>query len=122
MTKRDVASDRGKAANKSVQTDDVRTHGVKTERGEGGRVQVDRGISIAAYMVSVRRIWTKLGILPTSLPELPIKLKDLRNKEKSLKAYFIFSLSLILKVWTWISVSRPLEPDLGRKFHVYFEF
>ena len=29
------------------------------------------------------------GILPTSLPELPIQLRDLRNNQKSLKTNFV---------------------------------
>ena len=37
--------------------------------------------------------------------------------------FFVFAyVSLVLLIWTWRSVSRPLEPVLGRKFHVDSDF
>ena len=32
------------------------------------------------------------GIIPTSLPEIPIQLRDLRDNQKYVKTYFILSL------------------------------
>ena len=61
---------------------------------------------------------------PTSLAELPIQLRHLRNNQKSLSTYFLFSIKQNRNrdFWTWTSVSKPLEPVLGRKFHVDSEF
>ena len=67
------------------------------------------------------RIWRNLGeILPTSLPELPIHPRDLRNKQESLSkpSYYSSTTNRQLDCWTCISVSRPLELVLGRKIHV----
>ena len=38
------------------------------------------------------------AILPTSLPELPIQLRDLRNNQKSSKTNFFPNRSLLLRV------------------------
>ena len=75
--------------------------------------------------VSLRWIRTNLGeILPASLPKLPIQLRDLRNNQKSFNNYFIsFHGNVKNLVWgIWISVSRHLEPVLGRKIIVASEF
>ena len=39
-----------------------------------------------------------MGILPISLPELPIKLRDLRNNQKSSKHNFLCSIKIIKKI------------------------
>ena len=37
------------------------------------------------------------SVLPTSLPELPIALRDLRNNQKSLNIYFLETIKNIKK-------------------------
>ena len=59
-------------------------------------------------------------ILPTSLPELPIQLRDIRNKQKSWRTYYTQDKNL--EFGTCVSISRPLVPVLGRKIHVESDF
>ena len=61
--------------------------------------------------------------LLTSLLELPIKLiRDLRNNQKSINTCSFVSLTKNnnLEFWTWISISIPLKPVLGRNNQVDF--
>ena len=52
-------------------------------------------------------------ILPTSLPELPIQLRDFRNNKKSLKLNFLISHQ---KIETWILGPGFRFPDLWIRF------
>ena len=67
--------------------------------------------------------WNLGENLPTSLPELPVQLRDLRHNQKCLKTYFCMSLTKNknLDCWAWISASRPLESVLGRNVQVESE-
>ena len=95
-----------------------------THAKNSGQIVAAPFLPVLHDLVSLRRIETKLReILPTSLPELPIQPRDLRNNQKSFKNLLFIFLDKIKNqcVWTWISDSRPLEPVLGRKYHVDFE-
>ena len=60
--------------------------------------------------ISLRQIWTTLGeIIPTSLPELPIQLKDLRNNQKSSNTTF-YVLYAIQKVLSYSLIFLFLGP------------
>ena len=70
-------------------------------------------------------------ILPTSLPERPIQLRDLSNNKKSLNKYFLFSMKINLvirlknnffktkfgDVLTKLGVSRRFQPGIYTVVH-----
>ena len=67
-----------------------------------------------------RNFWR---ILPTSLPEFPMQLTDLRNNQKSWKTNFSFSIQN--PKFRFLNLEfgfQTFEPVLGRKFHVESEF